>query len=196
MTEPRGSTAHTVARGHRTESPRLVLRLAVWELAKYLLEGGRIRVRPRPGGLEEHGLSEAKTWQLLEKSTEGQGGWPVEVAILDVENLGRTPVTISNPSLDLARRRWQRRKRRVRRTHAAQGPAVCHAGAGPAGTLRQRAVRLRHLAGAGAGPVEQQPGPASPDAWAGAGGGEAMAPLITVAPGLAREAGPVGVHVE
>ena len=86
--------------------------LAVWELAKYLLEGGRIRVRLRPGGLEEHGLSEAKTWQLLEKSTEGQGGWPVEVAILDVENLGRTPVTISNPSLDLARRRWQRRKRR------------------------------------------------------------------------------------
>jgi hypothetical protein len=86
--------------------------LAVWELARYLLEGGRIRVRLRPGGLEEYGLSEAKTWQSLEKSTEGQGGWPVEVAILDVENLGRTPVTISNPSLDLARRRWQRRKRR------------------------------------------------------------------------------------
>ena len=193
MREPRGSEPHTVAMDTAQIALVLSSALAVWELAKYLLEGGRVRVRLRPGRLEEYALSEAKTWQSLEKSTEGQGGWPVEVAILDVDNLGRTPVTISNPSLDLA---LAATGATLRRSHAAQGPACQHAAARPAGTLRQRAVRLRHLAGAGAGPVEQHPGPASPGAWAGAGGGEAMAPSITMAPGLAREARSVVVHVE
>ncbi len=88
----------------------LVVSLAVafWELLKYVLEGGRVRVRMTPGLLDDYKLQTASTWKNLGKAAAERGGWHVEVAVIDVENLGRTPVTVSGVSLDLGpSKRWQ-----------------------------------------------------------------------------------------
>lgn len=87
--------------------------VALWNLVRYLLEGGRVRIRLRPGLLYEYALADANTWGHLAKMTAGRGGWPVEVAVVDIENTGRTAVTISGVSLDFGPTSWLPWRRRT-----------------------------------------------------------------------------------
>ena len=81
--------------------------VAIWEMVKYLLEGGRVRVRMYAGLHSDYALFQALRWKSLLQRAKKRGGWTVEVAVLEIENLGRTAVTVSEPSLDLGRtRRW------------------------------------------------------------------------------------------
>lgn len=86
------------------------LGLLGWEFAKWALEGARVRVSIRAGYLHDHALYQASTWASLKRMVDLQqvGGWPVEVAVIDVENAGRTAVTISDVSFDLGRTRTSR----------------------------------------------------------------------------------------
>lgn len=82
------------------------LAVALWTLLQYVLEGGRVRVRMTSGLLGDYSLQRGTTWGKLATGAEGRGGWHVEVAVIDVENLGRTAVTISDASLDLGALHW------------------------------------------------------------------------------------------
>ncbi len=87
--------------------------LGLWELSKYVLKGGRVRVHLHAGMLYDSHLLTEPTWQRVQKAATAQGwGWPVEVAVVEVENRGRTPVTITSVALDLGRaskwRPWRR----------------------------------------------------------------------------------------
>jgi hypothetical protein len=84
------------------------LAVACWQVLRYLLEGGRVRVRLSPGLLTEWQLGTADTWRSLERATAKEGGWPVEVAVVDIENLGRQAVTIAEISLDFRSPPWWR----------------------------------------------------------------------------------------
>jgi hypothetical protein len=87
--------------------------VALWNLVRYLLEGGRVRVRLRSGLLYDYALADADSWPSLAKATEGRGGWSAEVAVIDIENVGRTAVTISAVSLDLGPTSWRPWARRT-----------------------------------------------------------------------------------
>jgi hypothetical protein len=87
--------------------------LALWNLAKHRLEGGRVRIRMRPGLHFDHGLSQARTWETVAEHATKRGGWSVEVAVVEVENVGRTAVTISGVGLAFRSRPWWRHKRRT-----------------------------------------------------------------------------------
>jgi hypothetical protein len=78
---------------------------------KHLLEGGRVRVSLRPGLLSDHGLAQGDSWPSVEKHHAERGGWNLEVAIVTVENIGRTAVTISNVSLLFQSRPWWRHRK-------------------------------------------------------------------------------------
>jgi len=85
--------------------------VAVWEFATWFINGARVRVTLRSGNLhDDYALHEASTWPRLREMTESQrvGGWPVEVAVIEVENAGRTAVTISDVTFDLGRARNRR----------------------------------------------------------------------------------------
>ena len=83
--------------------------VAVWEIAKYRLEGGRVRVRMRAGLLNDYSLAQdTRSWTSLAEQASRRGGWNTEVAVVEVENPGRTAVTISEVSLDFGRIRWFR----------------------------------------------------------------------------------------
>jgi hypothetical protein len=84
--------------------------LAVWEFTKWALEGARVRVTLQAGHLHDYQLQQAATWASLGRMVEAQGtgGWPIEVAVIDVENAGRMAVTVSEVSFDLGRTRSQR----------------------------------------------------------------------------------------
>lgn len=84
--------------------------VALWNLLKHLLEGGRVRVTMRPGLHDEYSLGTAKTWRQLAQRARQDGGWKVEVAVIEVENAGRTAVTIRQPSLWFRASPWWRRK--------------------------------------------------------------------------------------
>lgn len=84
------------------------LATAGWQLLRYTLEGGRVRVRMLPGLHDDYALVSADSWESLGKTSEERGGWTVEVAILEIENKGRTAVTVSNPSMDLGRTNLRR----------------------------------------------------------------------------------------
>ena len=96
--------------------------VALWNLVRYLLEGGRVRIRLRPGLLYEYALADANTWGNLAKMTASRGGWPVEVAVVDIENTGRTAVTISGVSLDFGRTSWRSWGRRTIGPFALEAP--------------------------------------------------------------------------
>ena len=88
--------------------------LALWQLLKHVLEGGRVRVRMRAGLHDEYVLRHGGSWSDLIKSNKHYGGWPLEVAVIEVENLGRTAVTVSEVALDLGRpARWRLRRHTV-----------------------------------------------------------------------------------
>lgn len=84
--------------------------LSIWEFAKWALEGARVRVTMEAGHLHDHVLQQASSWASLKRVVDAQneGGWPVEVAVIDVENAGRMAVTISDVSFDLGRTRSRR----------------------------------------------------------------------------------------
>lgn len=86
----------------------LSVAVAVWQLLQYALEGGRVRVRMTPGLLGDYYLHNANTWENLGKLAAKRGGWHVEVAVIEVENLGRTAVTVSDVALDLGPLTWWR----------------------------------------------------------------------------------------
>ena len=65
--------------------------VAMWEFVKYLLEGGRARVRMNPGILGMYSLgSSTSSWSDLAVQAKKRGGWYAEVAVVEVENPGRT----------------------------------------------------------------------------------------------------------
>lgn len=80
------------------------LALVVWEILRYRLEGGRARVRMNAGLLTDYSLAQSgRSWSHLADMTKDQGGWPLEVAVIEVENPSRTPITIGEVSLDFGR---------------------------------------------------------------------------------------------
>jgi len=88
--------------------------VALWQFVKYLLEGGRVRVRMHAGLLSDHLLRQStRSWTTLVQRASKLGGWYAEVAVIEVENPGRTAVTISDVSLDLGRLQWFKLGRRT-----------------------------------------------------------------------------------
>lgn len=81
--------------------------LAVWAFAQWRLTGARIWVRMHPGLLGEYTLQHSTAdWKNLADSA--NEGWHREVAVIEVENPGRTPVTVSAVGLDFGRvKRWR-----------------------------------------------------------------------------------------
>jgi hypothetical protein len=83
-----------------------------WQVVRYLLEGGRIGVEIRRGGLTESSLSEAPVYKATPAAELqiAEAGDHAEVIVMRVFNRGRTAVTISEPSVDLSRERsgWRR----------------------------------------------------------------------------------------
>ena len=88
------------------------LSLAGWQILRYFLDGGRVRVRLRPALLvQEDRLHDRRTWREV-LADKPDWGWTFEAAVVEVENLGRTAVTFNLPVIDLGRRRklgWRRR---------------------------------------------------------------------------------------
>lgn len=88
--------------------------VAVWQFTQYLLEGARVRVRLRPGLLDDFSLRQSvRKWSTMSDYAERSGRWHLEVAIMEIENISRFPLTMSDPSLDLGRSRWHRLGRRT-----------------------------------------------------------------------------------
>lgn len=88
------------------------LLVAGWQVLQHWLQGARVKVRMSPGYWDEYGLARDKTWQHLEGMTRREGGWPLEVAIVHVENRGRLAVTVSTPGLAMrSTRMWRRTPR-------------------------------------------------------------------------------------
>lgn len=87
---------------------------AIWQIARYLLEGGRIRVRLYPavkyvlGG----GIRYAPNWEDLEGICRYESYFD-ELAVLEIENIGRTAVTVSDPGLEERAIGWVLRGRRT-----------------------------------------------------------------------------------
>ena len=125
-----GILAHVAAARHdvtvslTTARLALVISLlvALWNLWQFRLNGARVRVTLSAGLLEEYSIGWAPTWKALERATEGKGGWPVEVAVVDVENSGRTAVTITTVHLDFGRPTWWRRGRHKVSPRPLQAP--------------------------------------------------------------------------
>ncbi|TWD73478.1 hypothetical protein FB561_7371 [Kribbella amoyensis] len=53
-----------------------------------------------------------KDWKNLELYIQAQGGWYVEMAEIEIENVSRNAVTISDVGIDFGTSRWYRRDRR------------------------------------------------------------------------------------
>jgi hypothetical protein len=87
--------------------------VALWNLLKYLLDGARVRVKLIPGLHDDYALQTGKTWARLGKKAAEGGGWNVEVAVIKVENLGRTAVTISGPGMVFGGQPWWRKPYRI-----------------------------------------------------------------------------------
>lgn len=108
----------------------LSIALAAWEIYKFTLEWGRVRVRMHCGKLERHMLgTSTRSWDSL--AARNKDGWYLEVAVVDVENPGKTAVTISEVSLDLGRQYLFRSGRRSVSPQHLEGP-----GATTEGTVR------------------------------------------------------------
>ncbi|WP_395691511.1 hypothetical protein [Nocardioides sp.] len=86
--------------------------VAGWNVLKYVLDGGRVRVRLERGYLDDVALF--STPYRLSKNGPSKGlrvpsPKHLEVGVVRVENLGRTAVTVFDPSFDLGGRwNWKR----------------------------------------------------------------------------------------
>jgi hypothetical protein len=76
---------------------------ALWQYARWRLEGGRVWVRLVPGLVDEYSIGRGVSWSDL--ATPYKTGWHLEAAVIEVENPSRTAVSISNVSLDFGRGR-------------------------------------------------------------------------------------------
>lgn len=90
--------------------------VAGWNVLKYILDGGRVRVRLERGYLDETALFSAPFRNATKVATglRPPSRLHVEVGVLKVENLGRTAVTIFDPSFDLGSK-WSWRRLRFGR---------------------------------------------------------------------------------
>lgn len=88
------------------------LLLAVWEVMKFRREGAWVRVTLKPG-LYDGSMLRTMNMRVPEDSElYGEKGmrFDLEVGIIEVENRGRTPVTVRGVTLEFERQRWPRRK--------------------------------------------------------------------------------------
>lgn len=89
--------------------------LVIWHVVRYLLEGGRVRVRMRPALLTDWGELRSGPdggWPQDSPQLEARGRYNVELAHVTIENLGRIAVTVTEAGLDfgrVGRRPWHRR---------------------------------------------------------------------------------------
>ncbi len=51
-------------------------------------------------------MKSTQSWRRVRKTADSMKKWPIEVAVIEIENKGRLAVTISECSLDLGRMRW------------------------------------------------------------------------------------------
>jgi hypothetical protein len=87
--------------------------VAGWNVLKYILDGGRVRVRLERGRLDEESLHSGPFRSEVARQALGYGRENhVEVGVLRVENLGRTAVTIHEPAFDIGWR-WSWSKFRI-----------------------------------------------------------------------------------
>lgn len=88
--------------------------LALWEVIKFRREGAWIRVTLSPGLYDDKMLRTMNMRVPEESELYGEKGlrFDIEVAIVEVENRGRTAVTIRGVSLEFQRQRWPRRRKR------------------------------------------------------------------------------------
>lgn len=94
------------------------LMLAAWETIKFKREGAWVRVTLRPGTYDGTSLR-TMTYRVPEDSPKfGDPGarFDIEVAVVEVENRGRTPVTVRSVTLEFGRRSWRRPWRPVRQS--------------------------------------------------------------------------------
>lgn len=78
--------------------------LTLWQVARYLLDGALVRVSLQPGLLTDYRLVRLESWAHVNGlPPKERWGWPVEVAVVKIENWGRTAVTVSMPGLDFGR---------------------------------------------------------------------------------------------
>jgi hypothetical protein len=85
--------------------------VAGWNVLKYILDGGRVRVRLERGYLDETALFSApfRAGTKAASSLRPPSRLHLEVGVVRVENLGRTAVTIYDPSFDLGGKwSWRR----------------------------------------------------------------------------------------
>jgi hypothetical protein len=88
--------------------------VAVWNILQYRLAGGRVRVTLLAGLWDDYSLAAGRDWPGLIAAFGDRGGWTVETAVIDIENTGRTAVTIAAPALDFGRSpRWRGKRRSV-----------------------------------------------------------------------------------
>ncbi len=88
----------------------------IWQFALYRLSGARIDVRLIPAVLDSSGTlatGPEKGWpaNLPYPELDNLTPWTVDLALVRVTNIGRTPVSVDSISLDFGRFRWFRRGR-------------------------------------------------------------------------------------
>lgn len=103
----------------------LSLAVAIWNLYKFWQEGARVRVTVKPGVLDDFALATrtALNPKRHPGTTDRNGPrFNIEVALIQVENCGRTAVTIRNAGLDFGRMNptwkiWRRGRRTLSPRH-------------------------------------------------------------------------------
>lgn len=80
--------------------------VGLWTIAQYLLEGARVRVRMNAAVLDEYAIRRSvKSWTTVEHMARLEGGWYIEAVEIEIENVSRSALTVSDVSLDLGRTR-------------------------------------------------------------------------------------------
>lgn len=97
--------------------------VGLWQDLQYVFEGARVRIRMSSGLLSDYALSRSvRSWSNVERMARRDGGWYVEVAKVEIENVSRTAITISEVSLDLGRTSRFRLGRRTTGPQALRAP--------------------------------------------------------------------------
>jgi hypothetical protein len=93
------------------------LAVAAWNVIQFRREGVRVKVKIQPGLFDRNSLVTVDTYcgdrNPDKLSPRPRGRFDVEVAVIRVENRGRTPVTVRGPALDLGRVTWWKPGRHV-----------------------------------------------------------------------------------
>lgn len=90
----------------------------LWQLIFYHLSGSRLEVRLSPVLVDERSVIKEGPESGWKKGPppfpEAIGPWVIDLAHVRVTNVGRTPVSVSDVSLDFGRYRWFRHRSRIR----------------------------------------------------------------------------------